>query len=111
MSKILENSILNKLKRTNASLLNINTFTKKIDEIISKRYKMKEQLNITKNYIDQEHNIWNTVSKLISGKKREEKVVIKNNRIEHVQKIKEYVSNVKTSFQGSSKNGFTKLSY
>ena len=109
MSKILKNSILNKLKRTNASLISINTFTKKIDEIITSRYKMKEQLNIIKNYIDESHNTWNQVYKLISGKKREEKIVIKNDRIEHVEKINEYISNVKTSFQGSSKNAFTKV--
>ena len=109
MSKILKNSILNKLKRTNASLISINTFTKKIDDIITKRYKMKDQLNIIKNYIDEEHNTWNKVYQLISGKKREEKIVIKNNRIEHVEKINEYISNVKTSFQGASKNGFTKV--
>ena len=46
MSKILKNSILNKLKRTNASLISINTFTKKIDDITTSRYKMKDQLNI-----------------------------------------------------------------
>ena len=109
MSKILKNSILNKLKRTNASLISINTFTKKIDDIITSRYKMKDQLNIIKNYIDESHNTWNQVYKLISGKKREEKIVIKNNRIEHVEKINEYISNVKTSFQGSSKNAFTKV--
>ena len=46
MSKILKLSILNKLKKTNASLISINTFTKKIDEIITRKYKMKEQLTI-----------------------------------------------------------------
>ena len=109
MSKILKLSILNKLKKTNASLISINVFTKKIDDIRTKKYKMKEQLNIIKNYIDDSHNTWNKIAKLISGKKREEKIVIKNNRTEHVDKINEYVSKVNTSFQGSSKNGFIKV--
>ena len=56
MSKILKLSILNKLKKTNASLISINVFTKKIDDIRTKKYKMKEQLNIIKNYIDDSHN-------------------------------------------------------
>ena len=34
---------------------------------------------------------------------------VKNNRIEHVDKINEYVSKVNTSFQGASKNGFIKV--
>ena len=109
MSKILKNSIINKLKRTNSSTISINTFMSKIDDIITKRYKMKDQLNIIKNYIDQDHNTWNQIYKLISGKKREEKIIIKNNRIEHVDKINEYISKVNTSFQGASKNGFTKV--
>ena len=77
-SKILKISILNKLKKANATILSINTFTKKIDEIITKKYKMKEQLTIIKNYIDAEHNTWNKVEKLISGKKREAKIIIKH---------------------------------
>ena len=34
---------------------------------------MKDQVNLIKNYIDQDDNSWNTVSKLISEKKEKKR--------------------------------------
>ena len=65
-SKILKISILNKLKKANATELSINTFSKKIDEIITKKYKMKEQLTIIKNYMSNSISLCQILSYLFN---------------------------------------------